>query len=115
MLAALPWNAVGEPSAVRASARSVANAASVSGEAAASSSASTSSPGTRSSAAAMPSGLSRSSVVVNWATWSARKTDHSRSGSVSRAATTARHIGHVPCTCGRGRVANGMPRRRNVR
>ena len=49
-----------------------------------------------------PPSVSRSSVVVNWATCSARNTDHSRSGSVRRAATTARHIGHVPCTCSRG-------------
>ena len=115
MVADLPWNSVCPPAALRASSRSAANAASVSGEVVARMTAAASSPGTRSSAAATPASVSRSSVVVNCANCSARNTDHSRSGAIRRVATTARHIGHVPCMWSRGSTENGMPRRRKER
>ena len=100
---------------MRASARSAANCSSVSGSAAAATSAAASIPGSHASAASSAAGSSSAAALVNWANWSARNTDHWRSGTSRRAATTTRHIGHVPCGCSRGAVANGIPRRRKER
>ncbi len=71
--------------------------------------------GSHASACSIPAGSSSVSVLVNWASWSARNTAHSRSGASRRVATTTRHIGQVACGRSRGAVANGMPRWRNLR
>jgi hypothetical protein len=109
LFAALPWNSVGPPAAVRASARSASYASTTSGSSIAPTIASTSRPGTRSSACAMSESSSSTSDVVNQPNCSARKAAYSLAGSLSRVATMARHARLVPGMRARGSVANGIP------
>ena len=100
---------------MRASSRSRSKASSVAGSLVAAMICSASMPGTHSIALRNSLASSRNAVLVNCANWSARKTAYSRSGASRRVATTTRHIGHVPWTCSRGSVANGIPRSRKLR
>ena len=112
--ARLSCSCVGEPAALRASARSRSYASATAGASIAAIAASMSIPSVPRSAAAMLLSWSRSSVVVKNASCSARKAAHSRPGACKRTATIARQERPVPTIrCGFG--ARGMPNRRKRR